>query len=66
MTTVKELQEYLKTLPEDTEVNVACRYHCSYADGTEWRDMNLNQYSGNVEYCAGTEVVPGTLYLGEA
>jgi hypothetical protein len=66
MTTVKELQEYLKTLPEDTEVTVACQYSGSYYNGTEWRDMNLHPYEGNVEYIMGTEAVPGTLYLGDA
>jgi hypothetical protein len=67
LTTVKELKAYLETLPEDTEVNVACQYSGSYYyDGTEWRDMNLHPYEGNVEYIMGTEGVPGTLYLGDA
>jgi hypothetical protein len=48
-------------------VNVACQYSGSYYyDGTEWRDMNLHPYEGNVEYIMGTEGVPGTLYLGDA
>ncbi|SAK95670.1 hypothetical protein AWB76_07174 [Caballeronia temeraria] len=66
MTTVKQLKEYLETLPEDTEVSVACQYSGSYYNGTEWRDMDLDQYEGNVEHIAGTEVVPGTLYIGDA
>jgi hypothetical protein len=66
LTTVKELKAYLETLPEDTEVTVACQYSGSYYIGTEWREMNLHPYEGNVDYHAGTEVVPGTLYLGDA
>jgi hypothetical protein len=64
VTTVKELKAYLETLPEDTEVHVACHYSGGYDNGTEWRDMNLDQYSGNVDF--NPSGGHNDLYLGEA
>jgi hypothetical protein len=66
LTTVKELKAYLETLPEDTEVRVACQYSGSYYNGTAWREMNLHPYEGNVEHFPDWVDGPGVLYLGDA
>jgi hypothetical protein len=63
MTTVKEFLQFLETLPEDTEVCVAESYY-GYEPGTKWVNLDLDQYSGNVDYF--TYNGKTSLYLGNA
>lgn len=51
-TTVKELIEYLKTIPLDTELRVVVTYDCQggYATCTKLVPLDLDPTTGNVEY----------------
>ena|GEM_PF-5026651 len=49
-TTVKELIEYLKTIPLDTELRVAVTYDCQGATCAKFVPLDLNQTTGNVAY----------------
>lgn len=50
MTTVRELIEYLQTLPESAEVQVVEGYDCGYSYCTKEVDINLHPYDGNVDF----------------
>lgn len=49
MTTVKELLTYLQTLPPETEVSVRVEKTGVWECWTEMEDLNLDEYTGNVE-----------------
>ena len=49
-TTVKELIEYLQTIPLDTELRVVVTEDCGYSRCSSFVPMELDQYKGNVEY----------------
>lgn len=59
MTTVRELIDYLKTLPEDTEVEVIVGHYSDYSYCTETVPLNLDPYTGNVDFTdfSGNEFV---------
>lgn len=63
MSTVKELMNYLGTLPEDTDVCVAESFY-GYEPGTQWTDLDLGQYEGNADFISDGR--SNTLYLGKA
>lgn len=50
MTTAQQLIDYLKTLPPETEVSVLREDNRSWSTYTEWADLNLEPYGGNVDY----------------
>lgn len=50
MTTVNDLIKYLETLPSETECTVMCTYSDGWNSGVEEVDMDLTEYTGNVEY----------------
>lgn len=59
MTTVKQLREYLATLPDDMEVEVLKEKHAHWQTWTEWVPLVIHPYTGN------TNLVGNTLELGE-
>jgi hypothetical protein len=65
MTTVKELKEYLETLPEDAEVLVLEEEHMGGYSGyaAVWNPLNLHPYEGNASFYDYS--TPASLYLGE-
>ena len=50
MTTVKELIEYLKDVPLDTELRVVVSYDCGYSTCAKFVPLDLDEVTGNVEY----------------
>ena len=50
MTTVKELIEYLKTIPLDTELRVVEVYDFGHSTATRFVPMSLDEQNRNVEY----------------
>lgn len=50
MTTVKELIEYLKTIPLDTELRVIEVYDFGHSTATRFVPMSLDEQNRNVEY----------------
>lgn len=57
--TVKELIDYLKTLPEDTEVEVVVGHYSDYSYCTETVPLSLDPCTGNVDFTdfSGNEFV---------
>ena len=49
-TTVKELIDYLKTIPLDTELHVLVREEGDYWDRVNYAPMDLSELTGNVGY----------------
>lgn len=49
-TTVKELIEYLKNIPLDTELRVVVTEDYGYATRAKFVPLDVNQATGNVEY----------------
>ena len=49
-TTVKEFIEYLKTLPEDTELSVIRGYTCMYEHGTEEVPLEIDVNTEFVDF----------------
>jgi len=49
-TTVKELIEYLKTIPLDTELQVVETYDCNYATCARHVPLDIDEIKGNVTY----------------
>jgi len=49
-TTVKELIEYLQTIPLDAELRVVVTEDCGYSQCSRFVPMELDQYKGNIEY----------------
>ena len=47
MTTVKELIEYLKSIPLDTELRVLVSYDCGYSTCTKFEPLVIE---GNTDY----------------
>lgn len=60
MTTIAQLAAYLATLPQDADVEVLCEKDGSWSTYTTWEDVEMGDYSNNMEYQDGTK----TLYLG--
>ena len=58
-TTVKELIEYLKTIPLDTELRVVVVEDCGYSRCASYEPMDISEFTGNVEYTnlAGNQFV---------
>jgi len=50
MTTVKELIDYLETLPRETEVHVVVGIDCGYGYGTKEVPLDLDPAEGNMEF----------------
>ena len=50
MTTAKELIEYLKTIPEETQIRVLERYENGYSTYVKEVDLNLDLINGNIEF----------------
>jgi hypothetical protein len=59
MTTVKELKEFLETLPEDMSVEVLEEYASGWEVSTRWVSLELDTY------CSNCCVYGGALYIGE-
>ncbi len=49
-TNVKELIEYLKTIPLDTELQVVETYDCGYATCARYVPLDIDGRKGNVTY----------------
>ena len=49
-TTVKELIEYLKTIPLDTELQVVETYDCGYSMCARYVPLDIDELKGNVTY----------------
>ena len=49
-TTVKELIEYLKNIPLDTELRVIVMEDCGYSTRAKFVPLDLDPATGNVEY----------------
>ena len=62
MTTVKELIEYLKTIPEDTEVEVLKQYDGYYSSHSWFEPLDLKF---GVYYSRGSANCKPYLQLGE-
>jgi hypothetical protein len=59
MCTVKELKEYLNSLPDDMEVEVPKQCYKSYDVYTTWVSLDIEKFSDNCN------VYNDTLYFGE-
>ena len=49
-TTVKDLIEYLKGIPLDTELRVVVSYDCGYSTCTKFVPLDIDPVAGNVAY----------------
>ncbi len=50
MATVKELIEYLRKIPLDTELRVVVTYDCGYSTCAKYVPLDLDENTGNVDY----------------
>ncbi len=48
--TIKDLIEFLKDLPMDTELRVVEVYDCGYSQCAKFVPLDLDKYTGNIEY----------------
>lgn len=61
MCTVKELKDYLNTLPEDATVEVLKKIRGQYENYTEWSILEIDGSSDSCYFDDSTNI----LYLGE-
>lgn len=58
MTTVRELKEFIKDIPDDTKVVVQCYYFLGFDTVTAYKDADFDELDGNVEH------IDDELYFG--